>query len=165
MVEKCQRCTTADYCFGMGQPVSVLEGPAGKLGIVRFEANRSFTGMGHERFSSADQAFGTKPAAVVASRLFATGQVAGVHIYGNIITVELAKGAGAQGLNEVVRDLYQYWKPGMVPPAFEDLVAPEEDAPSGAVVSDGGPALSAAAQRVPAHLFERSASARARLGG
>jgi hypothetical protein len=164
MVEKCQRCTTADYCFDMGQPVSVLEGPAGKLGVVRFEANRSFTGMGHERFSSADQAFGTKPAAVVASRLFATGQVAGVHIYGNIITVELAKGAGAQGLNEVVRDLYQYWKPGMVPPAFEDLVAPEEAAPSGAATSDGGPALSAAAQRVPPHLFERSAAARARLG-
>ena len=146
MVEKCQRCTTADYCLGMGQPVAVLEGPAGKLGIVRFEANRSFTGMGHERFSSADQAFGTKPAAVVASRLFATGQVAGVHVYGNIITVELAKGAGAQGLNEVVRDLYQYWKPGMEPPAFEDLVAPEEEAPSGAAASDGGPALSAAAR-------------------
>jgi hypothetical protein len=101
---------------------------------------------------------------VVASRLFATGQVAGVHVYGNIITVELAKGAGAQGLNEVVRDLYQYWKPGMEPPAFEDLVAPEEEAPSGAAASDGGPALSAAAQRVPAHLFERSAAARARLG-
>jgi hypothetical protein len=97
MVEKCQRCTTADYCFGMGQPVSVLEGPAGKLGVVRFEANRSFTGMGHERFSSADQAFGTKPSAVVASRLFATGQVAGVHIHGKKNTVELEKGAGAQG--------------------------------------------------------------------
>jgi len=148
----------------MGQPVAVLEGPAGKLGIVRFEANRSFTGMGHERFSSADQAFGTKPAAVVASRLFATGQVAGVHLYGNIITVELAKGAGAQGLNEVVRDLYQYWKPGMEPPSFEDLVAEEEPGAPSAPAGDGGPALSAAAQRVPAHLFERSAAARARLG-
>jgi hypothetical protein len=148
----------------MGQPVAVLEGPAGKLGIVRFEANRSFTGMGHERFSSADQAFGTKPAAVVASRLFATGQVAGVHVYGNIITVELAKGAGAQGLNEVVRDLYQYWKPGMEPPSFEDLVAEEEPGAPSAPAGDGGPALSAAAQRVPAHLFERSAAARARLG-
>ena len=52
----------------------------------------------------------------------------------------------------------------MEPPAFEDLVAPEEEAPSSAAASDGGPALSAAAQRVPAHLFERSAAARARLG-
>ena len=158
MVEKCQRCTTADYCLGMGQPVAVLEGPAGKLGIVRFEANRSFTGMGHERFSSADQAFGTKPAAVVASRLFATGQVAGVHVYGNIITVELAKGAGAQGLNEVVRDLYQYWKPGMVPPTLEELVGPEEtSAPATAESTSDGVVVDS---RVPAHLIERSRLAR-----
>ncbi len=133
--------------------------------MVRFEANRSFTGQGHERFSSVDQATGTRPAAVVAQRLFSTGQVSAVHVYGNVITVELAKGAGAQGLEQVVRDLYQYWKPGMEPPAFEDLVAEEESA-APAAVSDGGdgPALSEAAKRVPAHLFERSRAARARLG-
>jgi hypothetical protein len=148
----------------MGQPVAVLEGPAGKLGMVRFEANRSFTGQGHERFSSVDQASGTRPAAVVAQRLFATGQVSAVHVYGNVITVELSKGAGAQGLEQVVRDLYQYWKPGMEPPAFEDLVAEEEAAPAAGAASGDGPALSAAAQRVPAHLFERSRAARARLG-
>ncbi len=132
--------------------------------MVRFEANRSFTGQGHERFSSVDQASGTRPAAVVAQRLFATGQVSAVHVYGNVITVELAKGAGAQGLEQVVRDLYQYWKPGMGPPAFEDLVAEEEAAPAAGAASGDGPALSAAAQRVPAHLFERSRAARARLG-
>jgi hypothetical protein len=132
--------------------------------MVRFEANRSFTGQGHERFSSVDQASGTRPAAVVAQRLFATGQVSAVHVYGNVITVELSKGAGAQGLEQVVRDLYQYWKPGMEPPAFEDLVAEEEAAPAAGAASGDGPALSAAAQRVPAHLFERSRAARARLG-
>lgn len=133
--------------------------------MVRFEANRSFTGMGHERFSSVEQATGSRPAAVVAQRLFATGQVSAVHVYANVITVELSKGAGAQGLEQVVRDLYQYWKPGMEPPAFEDLVAEEEAAPAAAAAGDGGgPALSAAAQRVPAHLFERSRAARARLG-
>ena len=133
--------------------------------MVRFEANRSFTGMGHERFSSVEQATGSRPAAVVAQRLFATGQVSAVHVYANVITVELSKGAGAQGLEQVVRDLYQYWKPGMEPPAFEDLVAEEEAAPAAAAPGDGGgPALSAAAQRVPAHLFERSRAARARLG-
>lgn len=149
----------------MGQPVAVLEGPAGKLGMVRFEANRSFTGQGHERFDSVEQAVGTRPAAVVAQRLFATGQVAAVHVYANVITVDLAKGAGAQGLEQVVRDLYQYWKPGMEPPAFEDLV-PEEEPAAAAPSSGGGdgPALSEAAKRVPAHLFERSAAARARLG-
>ena len=149
----------------MGQPVAVLEGPAGKLGMVRFEANRSFTGMGHERFTSPEQATGSRPAAVVAQRLFATGQVAAVHVYANVITVDLAKGAGAQGLEQVVRDLYQYWKPGMEPPAFEDLVVEEETAAPAAADGDGsGPALSEAAKRVPAHLFERSRAARARLG-
>jgi hypothetical protein len=150
----------------MGQPVAVLEGPAGKLGMVRFEANRSFTGMGHERFASPEEAVGTKPAAVVAQRLFATGQVAAVHVYGNIITVDLAKGCGAQGLEQVVRDLYQYWRPGMEPPAFEDLVPEEESAApaSTGASGEGDVALSAAAKRVPAHLFERSKAARARLG-
>ena len=133
--------------------------------MVRFEANRSFTGQGHERFTSSDQALGSRPAAVVAQRLFATGQVSAVHVYGNVITVELSKGAGSQGLEQVVRDLYQYWKPGMEPPAFEDLVAEEEAAPAAAASGGGdGPALSAAAQRVPAHLLERSRAARARLG-
>ena len=133
--------------------------------MVRFEANRSFTGQGHERFTSSDQSLGSRPAAVVAQRLFATGQVSAVHVYGNVITVELSKGAGSQGLEQVARDLYQYWKPGMEPPAFEDLVAEEEAAPAaaGSGGSDG-PALSAAAQRVPAHLLERSRAARARLG-
>ena len=153
----------------MGQPVAVLEGPAGKLGMVRFEANRSFTGMGHERFASLDEATGTRPAAVVAQRLFATGQVAAVHVYGNIITVDLAKGCGAQGLEQVVRDLYQYWKPGMEPPTAEELMAEVEEPASAAPAAsgsagEGDAALSAAAQRVPAHLLERSKAARARLG-
>lgn len=147
----------------MGQPVAVLEGPAGKLGMVRFEANRSFTGQGHERFSSVDQASGTRPAAVVAQRLFATGQVSAVHVYGNVITVELSKGAGAQGLEQVVRDLYQYWKPGMAPPSAEELMAQVEAPPAAteSTTSDAGsgPVVDS---RVPAHLLERSAAARAR---
>lgn len=132
--------------------------------MVRFEANRSFTGQGHERFSSVDQAKGSRPAAVVAQRMFATGQVSAVHVYGNVITVELSRGAGAQGLEQVVRDLYQYWKPGMEPPAFEDLVVEEEASAAAPTASGDGPALSEAAKRVPAHLFERSRAARARLG-
>ena len=132
--------------------------------MVRFEANRSFTGQGHERFTSPEQAKGPRPAAVVAQRLFATGQVSAVHVYGNVITVELAKGAGSQGLEQVVRDLYQYWKPGMEPPAFEDLVPEEEAAAPAATAGGDSPALSEAAKRVPAHLLERSRAARARLG-
>ena len=47
----------------MGQPVAVVEKQSAIPGIVRFVANRSLTGMGHERFTEADQAVGPRPAA------------------------------------------------------------------------------------------------------
>ena len=67
----------------------------------------------------------------------ALGRVAGVHVYQNVVTVDLEKGFDSTGLVEVVRDLYQYWKPGMEPPSFEDLV-PEADASPAAVIDAGG---------------------------
>jgi hypothetical protein len=130
--------------------------------VVRFELNRSLTGMGHEHFHTAADAVGDRPAAVLASRLLATGRVSGVHVYANMVTVDLAKGYDATGLDEVVRDLYQYWKPGMAPPSFEDLVAPEEAAPAVTAGGEAPSALSEAAKRVPAHLLERSRLARER---
>ena len=151
----------------MGQPVAVVEKPSTLPGIVRFETNRTLTGMGHERFASADVAVGPGPAAELARRLFATGKVAGVHVYANVITVDLAKGRDTAGLVDVVRDLHKYWLPGMEPPAFEDQA---EEEPSGdasatdaAASSDaGGVELSEAAKRVPADLLERSRLARER---
>jgi hypothetical protein len=58
-----------------------------------------------------------------------------------------------------VRDLYQYWKPGMTPPTLEELIAnmPAEAAP--AAVADT-PAIAGEDPRVPAHLFERSRQGR-----
>ena len=111
----------------MGQLVAVTEKPSTSPGVVRFELNRALTGMGHERFRSSAEAFGPRPAAELARRLFATGQAAAVHVYANIVTVDLAKGATSSGLADVVRYLYQYWQPGMAPPTFEDL-QPEEPA-------------------------------------
>ena len=118
----------------MGQPVVVVEKPSRRPGVVRFEANRSLSGMGHEAYrfgdSSAHVTSSPTPSAELARRLFATGRVAGVHVYQNVITVDLAKGFDSDGLGDVVRDLYQYWKPGMTPPAFEDLVPEEAAAPA-----------------------------------
>jgi len=96
--------------------------------------------------------------------LFATGKVDSVHIYGNMITVDLEKGCDAVGLADVIRDLYQYWKPGVEPPSFEDLQPDEPEAPSasGGDADAGSAALSEAAKRVPAHLLERSRLARER---
>ncbi len=148
----------------MGQPVLVTEKSSRRPGVVRFEANRSLSGMGHESFLVGDLNahlnLSASPSAELARRLFATGQVAGVHVYQNMITVDLATGRSAEGLGDIVRDLYQYWKPGMAPPSFEDLVPAEE--PSGgesAVSSEGGPAIDS---RVPALLVERSQQARQR---
>ncbi|MBA3606694.1 MAG: hypothetical protein H0W46_12140, partial [Acidimicrobiia bacterium] len=111
----------------MGQLVAVTEKASTSPGVVRFELNRALTGMGHEYFGATAEAFGPRPAAELARRLFATGRVAAVHVYANIVTVELAKGESSAGLGDVVRNLYRYWHAGMQPPTFDDL-QPEEEA-------------------------------------
>jgi hypothetical protein len=149
----------------MGQLVAVTEKPSSTRGVVRFEINRSLSGMGHEHFASAADAWGNTPSDELARRMFATGQVAAVHVYGNIITVDLEKGHDSEGLADIVRDLYQYWKPGVEPPSFEDLQADEPEAASASGGGDGGGSgaeLSEAAKRVPAHLLDRGRLARER---
>ena len=86
----------------MGQMVAVTEKPSSSRGVVRFELNRSLTGMGHEHFAGPEDAYGNSPADVLARRLFATGQVAAVHVYANIVTVDLRKGYGSEGLADIV---------------------------------------------------------------
>ena len=146
----------------MGQLVGVVEKSSTIPGFVRYELNRNLTGSGHERFGSATEAVGPRPSAELARRLFGTGRVAGVHVYMNMITVDLQKGFTSDGLLEIVRDLYQYWKPGMAPPAFEDLVPADEPTATAAPAAGGDTALSAAASRVPAALLERSRAALAK---
>ena len=98
----------------MGQPVLVVEKPSRRPGIVRFEANRNLSGMGHERFLSGDTSAHVSadtPSAELARRLFATGRVAGVHVYQNMVTVDLEKGFDSTGLVEVVRRRSRTWVP------------------------------------------------------
>ena len=146
----------------MGQPVIVVEKPSSRPGLVRFETNRTLSGSGHERFLASDTTAhavsAVTPSAELARRLFATGQVDGVHVYQNMITVDLASGSNSFGLGEIVRDLHQYWKPGMVPPTLEELVGPEESsAPATSEPTGDGVVVDS---RVPAHLIERSRLAR-----
>ena len=145
----------------MGQQVSVIERPSPRPGVLRFETNRSLTGMGHERFTSASDAIGPRPAASLARQLLATGKVASVYIYGNIVSVEVTKGFTGDGLADVVRDMYQYWKPGMEMPTFD---APAEEAAPAAGDSGIGPATAESpyTKLVPQNLRERSASALAK---
>lgn len=98
----------------MGQPVVVTVKPSLEPGRVRFELNRSLTGQGHESYDAAPdraETFG----AVLAQRLFATGTVKSVHVMSSVVTVEMSQGSDASGLVQIITDLYQYWKPGMVP--------------------------------------------------
>jgi hypothetical protein len=77
----------------VGQPVAVTVKQSAEPGRVRFELNRSLTGQGHESYESKperEETFG----AVLASRL---------------------PGTNASELTQIITDLYQYWKPGMVP--------------------------------------------------
>ena len=145
----------------MGQMVAVTEKPSSTPGVVRFEINRTLSGQGHERFRSVLDAHGATPSDELARRLFGTGQVAGVHVYSNIITVDLEKGFDSAGLSDLVRDMYTYWKPGVEPPSLADLQPAE---PAAAEVAPGvgssDDALSAAAQLVPMHLLQRGKAAR-----
>jgi hypothetical protein len=132
--------------------------------MVRFEANRNLTGMGHETFRSAGEAVGPRPAASIARQLFATGRIDAVHVFGNIITVDLSKGFDATGLSDVVRDMYQYWKPGMEPPSFDDVApadAPAAGGDSGGAGGASGPEAEYL-RLVPATLVERSRAALAK---
>jgi hypothetical protein len=109
----------------VGQPITVVERPTPRPDVVRFEINRSLTGMAHERYASRADATGNRPPDELARRLFDHGGVEAVHIYSNVITVDLATGASAGGLDEVIADLFIHYVPGVVPPSDEELVAPE----------------------------------------
>jgi hypothetical protein len=147
----------------MGQEVSVVEKPSPRPGVLRFETNRTLTGMGHERFSSMADAVGPRPAAALARQLLATGKVDSVYMYSNIISVDIAKGFNAEGLGDVVRNMYQYWKPGVEMPTFD---APAEEAPAGSPAAadsgESGAVDSAYTRLVPQSLRERSAAALAK---
>lgn len=145
----------------MGQLVGVVEKPSSTPGVVRFELNRSLSGMGHERFTSVLDAIGPTPSAALARELFASGKVAGVHVYGNIVTVDIEKGYDSSGLSDVVREMYRYWKPGVQPPSFDDLQPEEPAVEAGGGDGDGG-GQSKAEQLVPAALLERSRKGRER---
>ena len=94
----------------VGQPITVVEKKSSVPGVVRFEANRSLTGMGHERYLQRSDAIGVRPPDELARRLFDRGGVAGVHMYSNMVTVDLAKGADAVGLREIVEELFLFYR-------------------------------------------------------
>ncbi len=107
----------------MGEPVTVIEKSASVPGFVRFETNRSLTGMGHERYRKGDVIRRQRPPDQLAERMFETGQVDEVHVYGQAITLKLSSGASPDGLKEIIEDLYTYYRPGVAVPTQESFAA------------------------------------------
>ena len=99
----------------MGQPIVGVQKPSSTKGVLRFEINRSLTGMGHERYRSAADATGNRPPDEMARRLFEHGGVDAVHVYSNMITVELAKGETGEGMLELVEQLFIHYREGVQP--------------------------------------------------
>lgn len=94
----------------MGQPVTVIEKPASQRGVVRLEANRTLSGTGHMAYKTPADIAGQTPADQVARLLFEQGKVDGVHICGNVITVDLKKGADTTGMKELVESLFLHYR-------------------------------------------------------
>ena len=97
----------------MGQLITVSRKPSIRPDVAIFELNRSLTGMGHERYSSAADVVRSRPVDELAKRLFEAGGVDGVHIYSNMVTVNLAPGASADGMEEIIHGLFTYYREGV----------------------------------------------------
>jgi hypothetical protein len=93
----------------MGQPITVVEKPSPRPGVARFETNRSLTGMGHERYGSAEDILAGRPVDELARRLFATGGVDSVHVNGSVVTVHLTGSVETGQLLDVIRGLYIHY--------------------------------------------------------
>lgn len=115
----------------MGQPIVVNEKPsAANRGVIRFETSRMLTGMGHERYRAGDVIQGHRPPDELARRLLELDSVAGLHVHGNMITVDLNRGYEADGVRAVIEDLYVFYPENLVNPEESDAPAVEaEDTP------------------------------------
>lgn len=106
----------------MGQPVTFLRTTSPRPGLVRFELNRSVTGMGHERYLAGEEILGDRPPDVLARRLFEVDGVEAIHMYSHMITVSMDE-SGPSGIEDVIRELYTYYVPGIEIPSDEELIA------------------------------------------
>ncbi|HMQ27223.1 MAG TPA: hypothetical protein PKA98_14625 [Acidimicrobiales bacterium] len=104
----------------MGQPITAIEKPAARHGMVRFDLNRNLTGMDHERYVAGQEIDGQRPPDELARRLFAHGGVASVAMIGNVVTVDLADGHSSEGLREVIEGLYTFYREGVAPAAVAE---------------------------------------------
>lgn len=97
----------------MGQDIKVAQRTGSRPEVVVFDLNRSLTGMGHERYYRGSDITGVRPCDELARRLLADERVSSVHVYSNVVTVELGRFASSEGLAEVIESLFTYYVPGV----------------------------------------------------
>lgn len=104
----------------MGQPITAIQTKSSRPGTVRFEINRTITGMGHARFEADQVIEDDRPVDRLAKALFAADPaVKAIHVYANVITIELSRDVDASVLHEAIEKLYTYYLPGV------EVVVPE----------------------------------------
>lgn len=115
----------------MGQDVTVVAKPSSNPEILRFEINRSLTGMGHERYRSLVDVIRDRPVDRLARRLLEHGGVDGVHVNSSMITVDLAGGSTGAGLQEIIENLFRFYPDAVEgeAPAEPTTEVAVEDAP------------------------------------
>ncbi len=106
----------------MGQPVTFLRTTSPRPGVLRFELNRSLTGMGHERYQAGEEVRGDRPPDELARRIFTLDGVRSIYMYSHMLTVELEE-EGRSGFEDVIRELFTYYVPGVEIPSDEELMA------------------------------------------
>lgn len=134
----------------MGQPITVVEKRSRRPGIVRYEINRSITGMDHEVYDRGQTITGNRPPDELARRLLGRGDIDRVSINSSVVTVMLARGAEPSGLLDTIRDLFRFYPDvvagaeaavGDEPAAGSEPAGtePAGSAPAGAADAEAGP--------------------------
>lgn len=99
----------------MGLAINVKEYPTATFGVFRFECDRNFTGMAHERYNSLADVVFDRPPDRLARLLFERGGVQHVHIYGNEVTVTIEPGASTDGISTLIESLFIHYREGVTP--------------------------------------------------
>ena len=110
----------------VGQPVSVIQKKSSRADVVRYELNRSISGMGHERYASIDDTEGDRPVDSIARRLFEAGGIDRVHINSNVITLDINTQADLDAIKATIESMFTYYRPGVEIPSFESADAAAE---------------------------------------
>lgn len=103
----------------MGQPVTVVRKESSNAGVVRFEINRSITGMSHEHYAGIPGPEFVRPCDELAKGIFAHDGVKSLHINSNVITVTVEEGFDSSPLLETIENMFIYYRPGVEVAAVE----------------------------------------------